>query len=289
MNAESFSTAEPPTDADPDAAAVHAEATRSLRTVPLDLAERRALLEGEVRSVYRSTAAALAVPLILVSLLVGIFVGWMLGLALLVVSIALVVALVAWRRSGAVTAALNALGARRLRAGENARYANLIEGLAMSSGVAEPRLYVVDDPRANAATVALGDDACVVVTSGLLDAADRMRLEAVLAQQVAHLAGGDAQAATAAHAFRTSVGWRYELDRLLPARREELCDLNALEFTRYPPGLISALELIAEMGPAGSDGDPAVSHLWMAAPDEFQVNNAAQVTIARRLALLNEL
>ena len=83
--------------------------------------------------------------------------------------------------------------------------------------------------------------------------------------------------------------WRYELDRLLPARREELCDLNALEFTRYPPGLISALELIAEMGPAGSDGDPAVSHLWMAAPDEFQVNNAAQVTIARRLALLNEL
>ena len=71
--------------------------------------------------------------------------------------------------------------------------------------------------------------------------------------------------------------------------KRQLCDLNALEFTRYPPGLISALELIAEMGPAGSDGDPAVSHLWMAAPDEFQVNNAAQVTIARRLALLNEL
>ena len=39
----------------------------------------------------------------------------------------------------------------------------------------------------------------------------------------------------------------------------------------------------------GQEGDPAVTHFWMAAPNEFQVNNAAQVAIARRLALLNEL
>lgn len=246
-------------------------------------------MEREVGAMYRSTAAAMAIPLIVIALLLGIFVNLLLGLGVFVASIALVIGLVAWRRSGAVTAALNSLDARRLRAGENPRYGNLIEGLAMSSGVPEPRLYVVDDPGANAATVALGDDACVVVTSGLLEAADRIRLEAVLAQQIAHLAGGDAQAATAAHAFRTSVGWRHGLDRLLPARREELCDLNALEFTRYPPGLIAALELVAELGAGGSSVDAAVTHLWMAAPDEFQVNNAAQVTIARRLALLNEL
>lgn len=262
---------------------------RSLRTVPTDVVERRALMEHELRSLYASTALALMLPVVVVAVVAGLVTKWWVGLGLLVLGAVAIAGLIAWRRSGAVTAALNALGARRLRGGENPRYSNLIEGLAMASGVPEPRLYVVDDPAANAATVALGDDACVVVSSGLLDAADRIRLEAVLAQQVAHLAAGDAQAATAAHAFRTSVGWHYGLDRLLPARREELCDLNSLEYTRYPPGLIAALELIAELGTGVSSDDASVSHLWMAAPDEMQVNNAAQVTVARRLALLNEL
>lgn len=261
---------------------------RSLQTVPLDASDRRALLEAELASMYRSTAGVLAVPAVVIAVLFGL-VRWWLGLLVLILGAGAVVGIVAWRRAGAVTAVLNAMGARRLRDGEHPRYANLIEGLAMASGVAEPRLYVVDDPSANAATVALGDEACVVVTSGLLDAADRMRLEAVLAQQVAHLAGGDAQAATAAHAFRTTVGWRHGLDRLLPARREELCDLNALDFTRYPPGMIAALELMAELGTSVSAADDSVAHLWMAAPDEFQVNNAAQVPLARRVALLAEL
>ena len=283
-----MSVSQPPSGAPPALAPADGGPQRSLLTVPLDPVERRAMLEADVASMYRSTAAVLAVPVVIVALGLGLL-KWWLGLLVLVVGFGAVVGVLAWRRAGAVTAVLNAMGARRLREGEYPRYSNLIEGLGMSSGVAEPRLYVVDDPGANAATVAIGDESCVVVTSGLLDAADRIALEAVLAQQVAHLSGGDAEAATAAFAFRTTVGWRHGLDRLLPARREELCDLTALDFTRYPPGMISALELVSKLGPAVAAADPSVAHFWMAAPDEFQVNNAAQVSIARRLALLVEL
>ena len=120
-------------------------------TVPLDPVERRAMLEADVASMYRSTAAVLAVPVVIVALGLGLL-KWWLGLLVLVVGFGAVVGVLAWRRAGAVTAVLNAMGARRLREGEYPRYSNLIEGLGMSSGVAEPRLYVVDDPGANAAT-----------------------------------------------------------------------------------------------------------------------------------------
>jgi heat shock protein HtpX len=284
-----MSVSQPPSGAPPALAPADGGPQRSLLTVPLDPVERRAMLEADVASMYRSTAAVLAVPVVIVALGLGLL-KWWLGLLVLVVGFGAVVGVLAWRRAGAVTAVLNAMGARRLREGEYPRYSNLIEGLGMSSGVAEPRLYVVDDPRRQRRhRRRWATRACVVVTSGLLDAADRIALEAVLAQQVAHLSGGDAEAATAAFAFRTTVGWRHGLDRLLPARREELCDLNALDFTRYPPGMISALELVSKLGPAVAAADPSVAHFWMAAPDEFQVNNAAQVSIARRLALLVEL
>ncbi|MEZ5381019.1 MAG: hypothetical protein R2754_04395 [Microthrixaceae bacterium] len=265
------------------------EDTRPLHVAPLEPAERRALMEAEVGALMRSSALALMLPVAVLALLVALVATWWLGLLVLVLGTAAALGAVAWRRSRSVDAVLEALGARPLRPGEHPGYDNLIDGLCMASGQVEPGLFVVDDPAANAATVAAPGTHCVVVTSGLLEAADRIRLEAVLAQQVAHLLGGDAEAATAAHAFRTSIGWRHGLDRVLPNRREELADLNALDITRYPPGLIDALELVGALGPGVTVSAPEVAHLWFVAPDPAQVANAAQVSLNRRLALLREL
>ena len=56
---------------EPTVAPPQQEPTRTLQTVPLDLSERRALMEQQVRAMYRSTAAVLAVPLILIALCVS--------------------------------------------------------------------------------------------------------------------------------------------------------------------------------------------------------------------------
>jgi heat shock protein HtpX len=52
---------------------------------------------------------------------------------------------------------------------------------------------------------------------------------------------------------------------LLPPRRETLADVSGVRITRYPPGLISALEKLR----GAADGHPrswVTSHLWIDAP-----------------------
>jgi heat shock protein HtpX len=49
--------------------------------------------------------------------------------------------------------------------------------------------------------------------------------------------------------------------------RETLADVSAAELTRYPPGLISALEKLRDGGMAVRRCNSATAHLWFGAPD----------------------
>lgn len=49
-------------------------------------------------------------------------------------------------------------------------------------------------------------------------------------------------------------------------RRELLADLDAVSLTRYPPGLISALEKLRDHGTVVHSGSPATAHLWIETP-----------------------
>ncbi|MCU1353109.1 MAG: htpX [Acidimicrobiales bacterium] len=49
-------------------------------------------------------------------------------------------------------------------------------------------------------------------------------------------------------------------------RRESLADVSAIEMTRYPPGLISALEKLRDDTTVVSSSSRATSHLWIEAP-----------------------
>jgi heat shock protein HtpX len=49
-------------------------------------------------------------------------------------------------------------------------------------------------------------------------------------------------------------------------RRETLADFSAVEMTRYPPGLISALEKLEEDSTIVRSGSRATAHLWIEDP-----------------------
>ncbi|MHB8328867.1 MAG: M48 family metalloprotease, partial [Acidimicrobiales bacterium] len=76
-----------------------------------------------------------------------------------------------------------------------------VEGLCATMGLGVPAMYVVDE--VSPAALALGragDDASLVLTSGLLGALDPVALEGVLAHELAHVKREDVAPATAAAA-----------------------------------------------------------------------------------------
>jgi heat shock protein HtpX len=189
-----------------------------------------------------------------------------------------------------------------------ARLHNLVEGLCIASGLPKPRLYVVDDPAPNAfATGRSPKHAAVAVTSGLLEKMNRVELEGVLAHELSHIKNYDTLVMTLAVTMVGMValladfgvrmmifGGRRNNDsggnlislviglvaivlaplaaRAMQAavsrRRETLADVSAVEMTRYPPGLTSALEkLLADQAVVGS-GSRATAHLWIEEPVE---------------------
>ena len=65
-------------------------------------------------------------------------------------------------------------------------------------------------------------------------------------------------------------------------RRESLADVTGVSLTRYPPGLISALEKLRDDSTVVHSASRATAHLWIEAP-------TAQVASEGRLAWLNRL
>ena len=82
--------------------------------------------------------------------------------------------------------------ARLLRPDEEPQLRNVVEALAIGSGLPMPALYVVEDGAPNA--FATGRDpvhASIAVTRGLLDKLDRTELEGVLAHEMSHVGNHD--------------------------------------------------------------------------------------------------
>ena len=49
-------------------------------------------------------------------------------------------------------------------------------------------------------------------------------------------------------------------------RRESLADFSAVEMTRYPPGMVSALEKLRDDQTVVRSGSRATAHLWIEQP-----------------------
>lgn len=184
--------------------------------------------------------------------------------------VALVVALAGYL--GGDRIALRLGRAREVSAEEQPRYHNMVEGLATNAGIPMPRIYVVDDEGPNAFST--GRDpahAAIVVTRGLLDMMNRVELEGVLAHELSHVKSRDTLATSLAV---TLVGLPATvlpfigplLQRTASPRREFYADLSGVQLTRYPPGLISALEKLKARRTEVQTVARATEPLWIESP-----------------------
>lgn len=192
--------------------------------------------------------------------------GW--PLIGLVVGVAVGAGVVALAVTRADRVALARAGAVPADPAAHPRYHNVVEGLCVAAGVTKPELYVIEDDALNALSVGReARAASLAVTTGLLDALTRIELEGVLAHELSHVRRLDILPSTIAV---TLVGLLAPglIPRVLGDRREALADVTGVSLTRYPPGLISALEKVRDDPAAPRSSDRAIAHLWIEAPAE---------------------
>lgn len=173
-------------------------------------------------------------------------------------------------------------GARPAEAKRDAQVINLVEALALGSGLPAPTVHIIDDPAPNAfATGTSPKNAAVTVTTGLLALLNREELEGVLAHEISHIRNFDVRlilivttliglaGMVSTIAFRSAFfarGGRNQqqmaiviivigaltglfavllgplVKMALSRNRESLADVSAVDLTRNPSGLMRALQ-----------------------------------------------
>jgi heat shock protein HtpX len=217
-----------------------------------------------------------------------------------IVAIVVAVAVTALRCRGIDERIAGALGARAIDAGDAPRLDGVVEATSMAVGVAVPQLHVIEDPARNAVVwgSGTGPGASIAVTTGLLDAAERIELEAVVAYLLADVRDGVVEAPTVASALfgplaggpaAGLVAWLARAGE--DERRVVMTDMAAAQATQYPPGLVNALERVRAGSSEVERSPRPLQPLWFAAPstpgddDPF----AAHPPLADRIDLLREL
>ena len=243
--------------------------------------------------------AVVAVPVFLVVL---VLVSLLAGNALVGLVVALVLAIAAGAAATAVRLrdvderVAGMLGARPAPAGDHPRLHGLAENVAMAVGVAIPRLFVIESPTRNAVTWGDGrGPACAAFTTGLLDAVDRVQLEALLGRQLVVTRDGSVDVLTVAAALFDSLPGVLDgpvssiVHHAIDDRAVVGADLEGVRATCYPPGMVSALEVVR----SGDTSLPAVpralSGACLAAPDTGTGPFAIHPPLADRIDLLREI
>ena len=200
---------------------------------------------------------------------------------------------------------LSVTGARPIRKSEFPELVRIVENLSITSGLSCPSIYVIHDPSPNAfATGRDPKHAAVAVTTGLLKILDKSELEGVIAHELSHIKNYDILIATLAVTlagavvlasdfflrtsfFRSSRSNRGGgsilvvlglllailapifatlLQLAVSRKREFLADADAAFLTRYPEGLIEALEKLSKSPYPLQRVSRATAHLFIVDP-----------------------
>lgn len=209
---------------------------------------------------------------------------------------------------------------------DNKKVINAMEGLCIASGLPMPKVYIIDDDSMNAfATGRNPKHAVVCVTRGLLDRLDYYQLEGVLAHELGHIRNYDILLSTVvtvlvgmivmlSHLF---LRWGFRgrrgkdsnssnaiimivgliliilapifsqiLKFTISRKREFMADATAVEFTRNPEGLASALELISTDS-AVECADPATASMFIAEPQAMNFGTRERRNARKRAGLFD--
>jgi heat shock protein HtpX len=134
---------------------------------------------------------------------------------------------------------------------------DVIHEMALAARLPTPRLYMFDDPVPNSFAVGRNfNDSVICVSRGLVDRMNREELQAVIGHEMAHIRSYDMRLTMLVTV--TMLGGVGSFSQMLfgtltrgmaivlSREREFLADAAAVEFTRNPTALISALRKIAE-------------------------------------------
>ncbi len=224
----------------------------------------------------------------------GIFYGALIGTA--------VYTLITYYSGSRLALAVNR--AQEIHKKDNPRLWRIVENLAITDGLPNPRVFIMNDPAPNA--FATGRDprhSAVCVTTGLLDIMDDNELQGVLAHELGHVKNYDIRVSMVAFALTAVISlladimlrlsWFGGGDRdednqvffilgivaaiLAPIvatliqlavsrQREYLADATGALTTRYPEALASALEKIKQTGSVVKHQNTATAHMFFANP-----------------------
>lgn len=200
--------------------------------------------------------------------------------------------------------ALAVNGAKEIQKSDNPRLWRIIENLSITDGLPMPRVYVMDDPSPNAfATGRKPDKAAVCATTGLLEIMNDDELQGVFAHELGHIKNYDIRVSMIAFALTAVISLIADVilrmtwfsnnrDRennqamlilgivaailapfvatmiqlAISRKREYLADATSALTTRYPEGLISALQKIGKAGSVMRRQNTATAHLFFANP-----------------------
>jgi heat shock protein HtpX len=213
-------------------------------------------------------------------------------------------ALIQYFLAAKIATAVN--GAVEIQRNDNPRLWRTVENLVITAGMPMPKVYIMNDPAPNAfATGRDPNHAIVCATTGLLDIMNDTELEAVIAHELSHVRNYDIRVMMIVFGLVSAIGFIADMllrmmwfggdrnrDReangvfiilgivaavLAPIiaslvqlavsrRREYLADSSSALLTRYPEGLVEALEKIKESGSVTRRQNSATAHLFFANP-----------------------
>lgn len=201
--------------------------------------------------------------------------------------------------------ALAVNGAKQIKKSDDPRLWRTVENLSITDGLPMPKVYIMDDPAPNAfATGRDPNRSALCVTAGLLRIMDDNELQGVIAHELGHVKNYDIRVNTLAFALVGIISmiadffwyisfWGGNRDRdnnnqlmaavaivaiilapiaasllqlAISRRREYLADATGALTTRYPDGLISALEKISKTGSALQHPSTSTAHMFFTNP-----------------------
>lgn len=202
--------------------------------------------------------------------------------------------------------ALSMVGAKEVQKKDAPELYRIVENLSITAGLPMPKVYIVNDPAPNAfATGRDPKHAVVAVNTGLLQIMNKEELEGVLAHELSHVGNYDIRVMAIVLVLVTIVAFISDfffrmmfwfgdednngggnaiflvlalimailaplvaamLQMAVSRKREYLADASGALLTRYPEGLASALEKIANFKGNDPKANSATAHMYFSNP-----------------------
>lgn len=229
----------------------------------------------------RKTVLIMILFVMFIAVIAGLFAYFMkdVWVAVWTIIIAIVYAVIQYFAAGSIATTM--AGAKEIEKKDNPRFYNIVENLSITTGLPMPKVYIIEDPAPNAfATGRDPKHAVVAATTGLIDIMDNKELEAVMAHEMSHVKNYDIRVSMIVFGLVCVVGLISDLgfrmmfygnrrrneegspvgyvmmlvvailapicasiaQMAVSRQREYLADASAVNITRYPEGMISALK-----------------------------------------------